>query len=378
MRILILNYEFPPLGGGGGAAARDLALGFIKNGHQVDCLTSGFKNLSKQKNIEGINVFRTRAFGRKEMATANNLSMASFLFFAFFKGLSLCRKNNYNLINTHFVLPTGPLGFLLSKIFRIKNILTMHGGDIYDPSLKRSPHRHWLCRKVIRFLVEKSDFAVTESNHNKENILKYYHPKKEIVVIAHPYRKFVFSPKSRNELGLADEKKYLISVGRLVLRKGYEYLIEALSFIKDNNAELIIIGNGPEKDNLEKIAKDVGIEKRVRIKSGLDNEEKFQYLAASDIYVLSSIHEGFGIVLQEAMQAGLPIVATNYGGQVDLIEDGENGFLVEPKSAEKLAEKIKFLLSNELLANEIAERNKREVEKYDYKKIAQEYLGLRE
>jgi glycosyltransferase involved in cell wall biosynthesis len=92
--------------------------------------------------------------------------------------------------------------------------------------------------------------------------------------------------------------------------------------------------------------------------------------------VLSSLHEGFGIVLQEAMQVGLPIVATNNGGQVDFVKEGENGFLVEPKNSKLIAQKIKEIIKNDNLKNKISQKNKKNIDKFGIKEIAKDYLKL--
>ena len=377
-RILILNYEFPPLGGGGGVATKELAKGFITNGYQVDYLTSGYNDLKKTEIIDGINVFRVRGFGRKEIATATFFSMLSFLFFGFFKGISLCRKNKYEFINTHFVIPTGPLGWILSKVFRIKNILSIHGGDIYDPSLERSPHKHLYWRVIIRFIMDKADFIVAQSSNTKENAKKYYNPKKEIDIISLPYNKFNFSQKTKEEMGLDESKKYLISVGRLVKRKGFDYLLKAFSSIENENIELIIIGNGgPEESNLKEMAGNLNVASRVHFLNNIDtNEEKFQYLNVASIYVLSSLHEGFGIVLQEAMQVGLPVVATNNGGQVDLIKDNMNGLLVSPKDSNQLKTVILKLFNNEDVMDRMKKNNIEKIKEFNSEKISQKYLAL--
>jgi len=374
-KLLILNYEYPPLGGGGGRVSHSLAKGFKQKGYKVDVITSKFDGLPNFETVDGIQIHRVAIWGRKRKQTATFLSMFSFLITAFYSGLKLCGKNQYSFINTHFVLPTGPLGFLLSKLFHLKNILSIHGGDIYDPSKKSSPHNSFYLRWTVKFLLNQSDQIVAQSSNTKQNANKYYKPKKEINIIPLSYVPFKFNPISRMELALKKDMSYLISVGRIVSRKGFDYLIRSLEFL-DDDVELLIVGDGKKKAYLYELARKLQLIDRVHFLGEISEELKFQYLSNSDIYVLSSLHEGFGIVLQEAMQVGLPIVSTNNGGQVDIVKHRVNGLLVEACDAEALATAIKELLMDKKLYRCISLNNVEALKEFNTDNIISSYLEL--
>ena len=374
MKILMLNYEFPPVGGGGGVASYKLAKGFIKLGHQVDYITSSYKNLKKREIIDRIKIYRVFSPTRKDRATASFISMLCYDFFAILQGIKLCQKNKYDFINTQFAIPTGPVGIILSKIFKIKNILTLLGGDIYDPSKKSSPHLHWYWRIIVRFIINNADVLTCEAKDVQKNTLKYFHPKKEIHVIPLPYERFKFKKTNKEKLGMSKNKFYLISVGRLVERKGYKYLIKALSLLP-NKIHLNLIGDGPLENQLKNLSKKLKVDNRIDFLGFIPEEKKFQYLANSDLYVLPSLHEGFGIVLQEAMQVGLPIVATDNGGQVDFIKNGLNGFMIKPKNSVLLAEKILIFFKKNNIRKDISKNNLNIINKFNVKIIAKNYLN---
>jgi glycosyltransferase involved in cell wall biosynthesis len=183
------------------------------------------------------------------------------------------------------------------------------------------------------------------------------------------------SPASRRDLALAEDEYYLIAVGRLVERKGFEYLIKAMAALPVN-VELLIIGDGPLEDDLKLLARTTGVEERVCFLGYQDQERLWSYLLVANCYVLSSLHEGLGIVVQEAMYAGLPIVATNNGGQVDLIQEGRNGLLVGTADVDALIAAISRLYGDRELASTMARNNQEDLKRMYMPVNCKEYIDL--
>jgi len=378
MNILMVNYEYPPLGGGGGVFTRDLAEELAGGGHSVDVITSRFRGLRARETTGGVAIHRVPVLHRTSLDAATMSSLLSFPAPAVAAGVGLLRAKKYDIIHSFFAVPSAPAGVVLSRISGIPHVLTVFGGDIYDPTKKLSPHRHAMFRWAVRTALKSSAKVTTESADIAAHAMRIYRPHREIDVVPIGLPRVRFSPVPREDLSMREDSIYLVSIGRLVKRKGFEYLIKALAVLagKGIDLRLILIGDGPERNALEALAAGTGVSDKVLFAGRVDDETKFRYLSASDIYVLPSIHEGFGIVLLEAMSCGLTVVATNRGGQTEIIKDGRNGTLVPPADADALARAIEEFTVSEDARRRTGANNLEDVRQYDMSAIRDRYLEL--
>jgi L-malate glycosyltransferase len=382
MRILLLNYEFPPVGGGGGVATLALARQWVRH-HSVDCITSHVGGLPRRETVQGVHVFRAPVLGRTDRNVAPLRSLLCYPISGLIKAHSLPRRRRYDVINSHFAVPTGVLGSALAAAWRVPHVVSIHGGDIYDPSKRLSPHRWWLLRRTVRCVLGGADAVVAQSTDTAARAAQHYGADlaQRTQVIPLP-----FDPpgallddtdrrQARSELGLAPDAFQIVSVGRLVKRKGYDRLIPALKHLPDF-VRLVLLGAGPQSDELRAVAQRHGVAARVALPGRVTERDKYRYLKASDVYVLSSWHEGFGIVLQEAMAAGLPIVSTSHGGQTDVLKAGVNATFVADNEPETLAGAVRALLQNDTAREAMAEANRRAVGRFASEAVADRYLHV--
>lgn len=328
MRILFCNYEYPPLGGGGGVVMAALARQLARR-HDVTVITSRAGDLRAEDNDCGVRVLRVPVFFRRELAVANFPSMAAYLPTGFMRGARL-GKNDFDVINTHFVVPTGPLGHALGRWFDLPNVLSAHGGDLFDPSKGSSPHRHAPLRSAVRWLLRAADDVVGQSRDTVRHVTELYGVKRPVELIPLGIdRPPPISALSRQALGLPQDAFVLITIGRLVARKATTQLIDMFAASRIPNAHLVIVGDGPDAPAIERRAVELGVRNRLHMLGQISDAEKYSALSMADAFVTASQHEGFGLVFLEAMAFGLPVLCYDRGGQTDFLTTGETGHVVQ-------------------------------------------------
>jgi len=377
MNILVINYEYPPIGGGGGVLCKDISEGMAKKGHKVTVVTSHFGSLPKNDVQNGVYIHRVPVLMRNNQVVASIFSMLSFVPLGIRKIQELLKSNTFDVINTHFAIPSGPAGHYISRKYNIPNVLSILGGDIIDPSKFLSPHNTFLLNQTVKKMLFGADKVIAESSDIRSNARQYYGFYRQIEIIPLGINPNPYPEKNRQALDLPADKFLFITVGRLVKRKNLEELLRVFSEInKLHPSILLIIGDGPEKDNIIQRMRALNIENSVRLLGRVSDEQKFQYLSASDVYLSTAIHEGFGIVFLEAMECGLPVISYDKGGQTDFLRDGKTGYLVQLGNRRDFTIKLTGLLESKTLRTEISAYNSDYAKEFYIDNVADKYISI--
>ena len=373
----MFNYEYPPIGGGGGVICKDIAEELVVLGNEVTVITSCYKGLEVYEKLNGVEIVRVKILNRSQQNVASLVSLLSYVPSSIRMANKILSKRKFDIINTHFAIPTGPAGQHISNKFNIPNVLSIHGGDIFDPSKSLSPHKTFGLKQTVKNILLRASRVVAQSTDTKQNALTLYGIKREIDIIPLGIKPNGFSSKSRNQLSVPKDKSIFITVGRLIKRKNIEELIDIFCEVrKVFSAHLLIIGDGPMRDILQQKIYSLNLQNEIKFLGRVTEEEKFQYLSLADVYVSTAMHEGFGIVFLEAMECGLPVVCYDRGGQGDFLRNEKTGYLISIGDKKSFVTDLLFLLSHPELKAKICSFNREYVRSFHINNIAKQYLEL--
>jgi glycosyltransferase involved in cell wall biosynthesis len=256
----------------------------------------------------------------------------------------------------HGTLSEAPLGLKLKKDYKKPLLVTLYGEDI-NRYAKQVPSNY-----LSKLILKSVDGIICQSKF-LENETRSMGINNKFFIIPMGALTSKFKPKSQKKarklLNLPENKRIVLFVGHLAVRKGVDYLIRAFSMVlkKEKDALCCIVGKGYSERDLKSLTSSLKLDGYVKFLGSKSNEEVALYMNACDLFVLPSLSEGLPVVLCEALACGKPVVATNVSGTPELLNE-DVGCLVEPKDIQDLADKIIMALNKKWDRHDLLKRGK--------------------
>ena len=366
MRMLVLSIEYPPLGGGASPMIHEINKQFILRGHEVTVVTMAYNGLPANEIVDSVNVFRINSFRRLKHKSRVSEHLA-YLYAGrkFLDGFVTMQR--FDICFAHFLVPTGILARWLYKSHKIPYIITAHGSDIPGFNPDRFRVHHWFTPILIRSIIHNSIGVVLPSRYLMSMIIKVKGVDNEkLVHIPNGIDTDVFVP--------GPKKNILLSTGRLLPRKGFQHLIDAIAD-EPFPFEVHICGDGPMMNTLREKAK--SSKTKIFFHGWIDGKSE-QYktlLSHAAIYCLVSAKENASISLLEALSAGCAVITSNVSGCPESV--GKAGICIPPGDIVTLRTELRKLVNQpELMIHLGKEGRQRAVHEYSWTNVTEKYLAL--
>lgn len=289
---------------------------------------------------------------------------------SFFALLRLTRHHKFDIMHGHWVIPNGPVAAIMARLRRLPLVISLHGSDIFlaEHSGLLSAAARWCFRSASAITAPSEDLRQRAirlgASPARCHLVPYGVDPRQFTRISGA------GPLLRHELGLPPDSLVIFAVGRMVYKKGFEYLVRAVPAIlrEHPNAKIVLAGGGDLEPRLLSLVKQLGVEKSVIMPGWVSRDKLPLYFSGCDLFVLPSVVDQQGNVdglpntLLEAMASAKPVVATSVAGVPLAVKDGDNGLLVPEKQPGELSAAINLLLHAPELRVQYGEASRRRVE----------------
>ncbi len=364
MNILILNYEYPPLGGGAGVVSRFHAEGLANLGHSVTVITTWFEGEKEVLEKENLKIIKLKS-KRKFTYKSNPIEMFSWakLCLSYFKQNENSPK--FDICMAHFAIPAGIPALMLKRKFKIPFIMISHGEDMPFVNKKRMLKYHIPLYPYIRRVCLKSEANIVLTNTLLSNINRLIGEKRKAKNTAIPNGCSPFFVPAKKQF---DTFKILF-VGRLQEVKQPHLFMQGLKILsqKGVNFEANIAGDGPELENIKDFAKANGFAQSVKFHGWVDKVKMLKLYQETHVQVMTSRFEAFSIAALEGLFCGTFLISTPVSGNTDIIEPNINGFIFPHENASVLAQLLFNFYQNQF-------KNKTEVSSAYIKEFRAKYM----
>lgn len=384
-RLLFINYEYPPLGGGAATASRSLIREWTALGCEVETLTSHFPGLPRREQADGAAIRRLWA-ARRRRDRGRIGEMSLFMAGATLVGLGAALRRRPDAVIAFIGIPGGPPAWLINRLTGVPYIVALRGGDVPGFRCEGIDAFHRLLAPFTRKMWRDAA-AVTANSAGLATLARAFAPDVAVDVIHNGVDATLFHPAVGAAEPSGDRPVRLLAVGRLTAQKGVDVLLDALARPESTQPELArpglkravldVVGDGDWRGRLEAQADRLGLAGRVNFLGWRDRDALAAVYRGADVFVLPSRDEGMPNVLLEAMASGLPAAASRVAGAEDLVAEGETGFLVPPEDPDALAAALKRLVDDAALRRAMGARARARAENlFSWRAAAAAYLDL--
>ncbi|MDX9864708.1 MAG: glycosyltransferase family 4 protein [Anaerolineaceae bacterium] len=369
MRILVLTHEYPPVGGGGGRVAQDICTGLARRGHQVTVLTAQCDALPQKEVLDRLTLVRIQS-GRRQPFRADMRAMLGYVWAGFWQGRRIIRRWQPDVIHVHFAVPAGVVAWALSVTTGVPYVLTAHLGDVPGGVPEKTGNWFRWIKPFTPPIWRRAASVAAVSEFTRGLALKHYPV--EMDVIPNGVDLQALDP---GEMAVHNPPQ-VVFAGRFMAQKNPVQIVDSLAAVADLPWQCVMMGDGPLRPVVEAAIARHGLQERFILPGWVTPQEVIDCYRASDIFFMPSLSEGLPVVGVQSLAMGLALVLGAAGGNLELVEEGVNGFLRDPHDREGFASALRELLSDPARLLAARQASRAMAERFDLNVVVAAYEAL--